>query len=314
MNHFKILCLLWLLLFTAGVANAQLIYTTLDVQYDSAWVCNNLKLIPVRFKDTGMAQLPQAERNIISFEEALREGKITVKEMATPGGADVGMLTIKNHSKKDILIESGEMVAGGKQDRVFASTTLIPPDEKEVFLPVFCVEKGRWDTRIRSFRYAGPANNALKRQVNIARKQNKVWKEIDRQLGESDKVNKTNAYLEIYRDTINRDSACIAYFNSRMSASDSLFAGFVAITGDKIINCELFGSTAMFMAAYPTLLKSYLRSVNNHAGNPTIANATVKNFLDKFLQTATQQAKYLQDHGALYLFDKKVIHLVAYTD
>ena len=313
MKQLKALCLLMLFVITAGTAIAQLLYKTLEVQYDSAWVCNNLKLIPVRFKDTGFAK-PASDKNIISFEEALREGKITVKEMTTPGGADVGMLTIKNHSKKNILIESGEMVAGGKQDRVFATTTLIPPEEKEVFLPVFCVEKGRWDARIRSFRYAGPANNALKRQVNIAKKQNKVWKEIDRQLDENERLNKTNAYLELYRDTINKDSACIAYFNNKMKTSDSLFAGFVAITGTKIINCELFGSTGMCVAAWPTLLKSYLRSVKDNNGNPTIKNETVKSFLDNFLQTEEQQAKYLQDHGALYMFEKKVIHLIAYPD
>ena len=307
--------LLTLFLFSiARVSFSQLTYATLTVQYDSAWVCNNLKLIPVRFKDTGYAKKELAERNIISFEEALKEGKVSVKEMTTPGGADVGMLTIKNHSKKSILIESGEMVAGGKQDRAFALTTLIPPDEKEVFLPVFCVEKGRWDDRIRSFKYAGPANSSLRKQINIAKKQNKIWKEIDRQLGDNSKENKTGAYLELYRDTVSTDSACFSFFTKKMKDSDSLYAGFIAITGDKIINCELFGSADMCLASYPTLLKSYLRSVNDKNGSPKVKDETIKNFLDKFLQTEEQQLKYLEDHGAIYMFDKKVIHLVAYTD
>jgi hypothetical protein len=48
------------------------------------------------------------------------------------------------------------MVAGGKQDRAFAETTIIPPNDDENFVPVFCVEKGRWENRLRNFRYAGP--------------------------------------------------------------------------------------------------------------------------------------------------------------
>jgi hypothetical protein len=79
---------------------AQLTYTTLTVQYDSPWVCNNLKLIPVKFKDTAVAKKSAQNNNTISFEDALKEGKITVREMTTQGGADVGMLELRNHSKK----------------------------------------------------------------------------------------------------------------------------------------------------------------------------------------------------------------------
>ncbi|MEP6844570.1 MAG: DUF6569 family protein, partial [Panacibacter sp.] len=110
-------------------SHAQLTYATLTIQYDSPWVCHNLQLIPIKFKDTAAGKKDLRSNEVISFEEALKEGKIVVKEMSTPGGADVGMLTLKNHSKKSILIESGEMVTGGKQDRAFAGTTLIPPDD-----------------------------------------------------------------------------------------------------------------------------------------------------------------------------------------
>ena len=80
---------------------------------------------------------------LISFEDAMKQGKISVKESALPGGADVGLLTIKNHSKKNILLHSGDMFTGGKQDRAFAETTIIAPDEQN-HMPVFFIEKGRW--------------------------------------------------------------------------------------------------------------------------------------------------------------------------
>lgn len=314
-NYFsRLLFAVSLSFFFITASFAQLTYNTLTIQYDSAWVCNNLKLIPVKFKDTASAKKQSHNNNVISFEEALKEGKITVKEMTTPGGADVGMLTLKNHSKKNILIESGEMVTGGKQDRAFAGTTLIPPDDKEVFLPVFCVEKGRWDNRLRTFRYAGPANISLRRQMNLAKKQNKVWKEVDKQLEAGGKESKTAAYLELYRDTSNADSACIVFFRKKMLDSDSLYAGFIAITGDHIINCELFGSSDLCVSSYETLLKSYFRSVQHKTGTPIVSDNEVKNFLDKFLKTEEQQQKYLADHGAVFTYEKKVIHLIAYSD
>lgn len=293
---------------------AQLTYATLTVQYDTPWVCSNLQLIPIKFKDTASGNKPAKENDFISFEEALREGKITVKEMNTIGGADVGMITVKNHSKKNVLIESGEMISGGKQDRAFAETTVIPPDDKETYLPVFCVEKGRWDDRLRTFRYAGPANISLRRQMNIAKKQNKVWKEVDKQLEDNGKESKTAAYLELYRDTSNADSACIAFFRKKMLDGDSLYAGFVAITGEHIINCEIFGSSDLCTASFETMLKSYTRSVQDKSGTVNVSNDEVKKLLDKFLKTEPQQQKYLADHGAIFTYDKKVIHLIAYSD
>ena len=300
--------------FLSSTSFAQLTYKTLIVEYDSAWTCNNLRLIPIKFKDTAAGKTKVLDNDVISFEQALKEGKISVREMTTPGGADVGMLELKNHSKKNILIESGEMVAGGKQDRAFASTTIVPPNEKEIYLPVFCVEKGRWDRRLRAFRYAGPANISLRRQMNIAKKQNKVWQEIDAQLTEGGKEAKTDAYLELYRDTTNKDSACMAFFRKKMHDSDSLYAGFIAITGDHIINCEIFGSSDLCLASYETMLKSYFRSVHDRNGTVTVSRDEVKNFLDKFLKNEDQQQKYLADHGAIFTYDKKVIHLIAYTD
>jgi hypothetical protein len=293
---------------------AQLTYATLFVQYDSPWVCNNLKLIPVKFRDTAIAKRSVQNTNIISFEQALKEGKVTVREMTTPGGADVGMLELKNHSKKNILIESGEMVAGGKQDRAFAETTIIPPDDNENFVPVFCVEKGRWENRLRNFRYAGPANASLRKQMNIAKKQNKVWKEIDRQLADDKKINTTGAYINLYRDTSGADSACLTFFRKKMKDSDSLYAGFVALTGDHIINCELFGSSDLCITSFETMLKGHMRSVRDKAGTVSISDDEVKKFLDKFLKTEEQQQKYLADHGAIFTYDKKVIHLIAYSD
>lgn len=305
---------LFLLFFFSQKSFAQLTYANLIVQYDSPWVCKNLKLIPVRFKSESDGKANAINGGVISFEQALREGKISVKEMSLEGGADVGMLMVKNHSKKNVIVESGEMIAGGKQDRAFAETAIIPPGDDDNFLPVFCVEKGRWQQRMRSFRYAGPADAALRKQIDIERKQNKVWKEIDRQLAEKNVLNSTDAYVNLFHDSINVDSACIYALKKKLKESDSLFAGFVAITGDRIINCELFGSTDLFVTSFDEMLKSYMRSITPADGEPKVKDDIVINFLDKFLKTEEQQQKFLADHGRIFTYENKVIHLVAYPD
>src|SRR5438552_9986945 len=97
-----------------------------------------------------------------------------------------------------------------------------------------------------------------------------------------------------------------------MRDTDSLYAGFVAMTGDHIINCEIFGSSDLCTASFETMLKSYYRSVHDRSGTVSVSEDEIKSFLDKFLKNEQQQQKYLEDHGAIFTYDKKVIHIVAY--
>ena len=313
---FKIPFIFFCLFFFAGSVQsfAQLTYTNLAVQYDDAWTCGKLQLIPVRFKDSGQAENGFNKAGIIGFEQALREGKISVKETNTPGGDDVGLLEVKNHSKKNILVNSGEIVAGGMQDRAFATTTLIPPGTDENYLPVFCIEKGRWDRKFRSFRYGGPADAALRKQIDVSQKQNKVWKEIDKQLIENNVNTISGAYIDLYKDTSKIDTSCMRFFKNKLIDSDSAYSGFVAITGNRIINCELFGSSDLCTASFDVMLKSCMRSIGAGDGEATVSKETVKIFLDKFLETEPQQQLYLTIHGRLYSNNGRAIRLIAYTD
>ena len=314
--YFKYAFIFICVIFFGCGANAQLTYTNLAVQYDSPWTCGKLQLIPVRFKDTAYGQADFAKGSIISFEQALRQGKISVKETNTPGGDDVTLLEVKNHSKKNILVNSGEIVAGGMQDRAFGSTTIIPPNSDKNYLPVFCIEKGRWGKKVkmRSFRYAGSVDAALRKQIDVTQKQNKVWKEIDKQLADKNIQNLTGAYLDLYKDTTKIDSGCMNTLKRKMMDTDSAYSGFVAITGNRIINCELFGSSSLCIASFEVMLKSYMRSIGANDGLPKVSTGEVKIFLDKFLETETQQQQYLLLHGRLYSNNGRAVHLIAYDN
>ena len=57
------------------------------------------------------------------------------------GGARVNTLYIQNVSNDTIYIMAGEVVKGGKQDRVLAQDMILPPNSKKVDISVFCVER-----------------------------------------------------------------------------------------------------------------------------------------------------------------------------
>ena len=297
--------------------SAQLTYNELSVQYDSAWTFKKLQLIPVRFKGVGGDTLASNNKmfngSLMSFSEALNKHKITIKEI-TEGGADVSTLMIKNHSKNDIMLMSGEMVQGGKQDRAFSETTIIPKGKKKNYVQVYCVEKGRWDDKAKVFKHAGTADAGVRKQIDVSKRQSKVWKQIDDELAEKNKKNKTSAYLNAYNDSTYFDSSYLRFFIEKMRNSDSSYAGFIAITGNRIINAEIFAGTDLCLTAYIENIKSYVHSLKPSDGVPVKSKADIKTFNDKYLKDKTTQKKYLSINGRMYYYDARMIHLVAYDN
>ena len=78
----------------------------------------------------------------LTLQEAMQQGAVTVIETG-----DVQELVVRNLGERDIFIQSGDMVKGGKQDRVLTVSMLISPNSGDVPVGAFCVEQGRWSAR-----------------------------------------------------------------------------------------------------------------------------------------------------------------------
>ena len=111
----------------------------------------NLTIFPVvsdRRHDTSM---------FITLDEGLRSGEVVVSEAGQVqglvrrrpipprrDGAQVNRLVLANNSDRPLLLLAGEIVTGGKQDRVVGKDRIVPGNSDPVDLSVFCVEPGRW--------------------------------------------------------------------------------------------------------------------------------------------------------------------------
>lgn len=314
--YIRIYFFMLMLVFFHQQLQAQLTYNELSVQYDSPWTFKKLQLIPIRFKDKGGApgfqNITAFDKAVISFSDALKQHKIVIKENSADGGADVSTLFVKNKSKDNVLLMSGEMIQGGKQDRAIGKTTIIPAGRNKNYVPVFCIEKGRWDDKAKRFRHAGTADVGVRKQIDETQRQNKIWKQIDNELAEKNKKNQTAAYLRAYNDSTLDDTSYLHFFINKMRESDSSYAGFIAITGDRIINSEIFSGTDLCLAAYIEMIKSYVHSLQPSDGAPSKTHDEIKAFTDKFLPDKTTQKKYLSTNGRMYYDNGEVIHLVAY--
>jgi hypothetical protein len=78
----------------------------------------------------------------MTLEEALAKGRVKVSEIGS-----VNELTIENVGDDEVFVQAGDIVKGGRQDRVLSVDLLLPPRSGRVFIAAFCVEPGRWSAR-----------------------------------------------------------------------------------------------------------------------------------------------------------------------
>ncbi len=120
------------------------------------------------------------DREVMTLEEALASKRVVVHETG-----DVQELAIESLCKdKDIYIQAGDIVRGGKQDRVLAVDMMLEPKSGKMAVASFCVEQGRWSQRGAENLdgFASSANcfngNALKLAVKKEAAQGEVWAKV----------------------------------------------------------------------------------------------------------------------------------------
>ena len=78
----------------------------------------------------------------LTLQEALAKGHVQVVETGR-----VNELQIENTGAEQVFIQAGDIVKGGKQDRVLTVSLLLPAKSGSVPIASFCVEQGRWSAR-----------------------------------------------------------------------------------------------------------------------------------------------------------------------
>src|ERR1022692_2581256 len=112
-----------------------------------------------------VASKSYATAEFLTLDEGLRSGEVVVTEYGNVRGlmrrrttpavqresAEVNRLALINNSKRPLLLLAGEIVTGGKQDRVIGKDRIVLPESDPVDLSVFCVEPGRWVATSQNF-------------------------------------------------------------------------------------------------------------------------------------------------------------------
>jgi hypothetical protein len=228
----------------------------------------------------------------------------------------VNTLVLVNNSDRPLLLLAGEIVTGGKQDRVIAKDRIVPSGSEPINLGVFCIEPGRWTEDTATFGASAKApSHSLMVQPSVREKamaskdQHEVWNSvngtIDQMAAAAAPTGQTGipwngpppgprsnlgttSYARAMQNTsvsAKVDEAAAPVMKSREKLLEQLrqehaVGVVVAVRGD-IVWADIFSDSDLLACYWTKLIRSYaaesLLNGDTHSA-PTIAEA--QHFLD----------------------------------
>jgi hypothetical protein len=203
--------------------------------------------------------------NVMTLQEALDRGLAVVHETG-----NVNMLAVENKSEdQDLFLQSGDIVKGGRQDRLIASDMIVPAKSGKVPCPANCCEHSRWSGRGQeaATHFARSTDFAVGNDIKIAnatRQQGEVWANVAKAQEQlSEKVGKpvnaaaspTSLQLALEDKDLQAKLAGYEQTLARAAAYPDAIGVVVAVNG-KVIAADVYGSAKLFQKVWPKLLKS----------------------------------------------------------
>jgi hypothetical protein len=287
---------LCLLLAIAGTASAQ----TTGYRVSTPHTFKNLSVFLLHGKDQN------SKGNIMTLQEAMERKLLVVYETS-----EVNELEVENLSKQfDVFIQSGDIVKGGKQDRVLAVSIIIPARSGRVKIDAFCVESGRWTKRGSEDSTKFKSSNdrivtkELKIAANAARSQSEVWNQVSEaqarlsnSVGDTviDKTSTSSLQLSLENKKIVATvDDYVRNLSGIVNGKSDVIGYAVAINGN-ISSADVYVSNVLFKKVWMKMLKasateavSESRSVR--LAEPVKADA-VRGFLDDSEKGASRDQK-----------------------
>lgn len=203
----------------------------------------------------------------LTLEEAMERGLVVVHETSS-----VNELEIENISKSDeVYVQAGDIVKGGRQDRVLAVDLIVPAHSGRMPLDAFCVEHGRWTARgneaTTEFNSSTEmlASKDLKIAAKHSKSQSEVWDNVEKmQSGLSaasnanvaSPVSRSSLQLSLENEEVRANSSeYIEALRSIINGKDDVI-GFVFAINGEINSADTYGSPELFVKLWPKLLKA----------------------------------------------------------
>ena len=252
--------------------------------------------------------------NYTLLEDALKQKKVVITEKDNTGG-EVNQLYIENKSSDTVYVMAGEVIKGGKQDRVISDDRVLVPKSGKINLDVFCVEHNRWNYKSdRNFsQYHSLSTNSVRKSAVKDKNQGDVWQKVADVTTKQNAQTSTGTYTALTNSGAftNDLNAYMAYFTASFKNLPNC-VGFVAISGDKVIGCDIFASTDMFNKQLKNLLQSYCTEAITSGKTAAPDYNKVNSYLKNYLAEEKGQDANIDKVGTKYEYKGKKLHINTY--
>ena len=266
----------------------------------------------------------------ITLDDGIRSGEVVVTEVGNLhstmrrrppyvqrpyGSAEVNRLVLVNNSKHPLILLAGEVVTGGKQDRVVGKDRIVPAESDPVDLSVFCVEHGRWTETSTNFGTKGSVmlQPSVRMKAMADQDQQKVWDEVGRSkasmsarvaaapppktsAGSAEysynvqQLDSTSSYAKARENTVVKqqvDSIVEPMRKSYESVIKQLrnqnAIGVVVAVKGRIVWADMFASGSLLDKYWPKLLDSYATEAMTASGSRAeVSMKDAQAFLDNW--------------------------------
>jgi ARG/rhodanese/phosphatase superfamily protein len=253
----------------------------------------NISVFPV------VSSYGQDTSAFLTLEDGLATGEVVVRERGSeemvrgrdgrpvyipqPTGASVNQLVLLNRSKRPLLLLAGELVSGGKQDRIIGKDRIVPVGAPPLPLDVFCVEHGRWTGSAQFAAALTIVHPSVREKAAVDQAQTEVWDAVrsgttakaapsapapmisEQRLQYAIAGNAhTEAYEKIYQSSavgVSIDDFVAEVQRRFASATSGLkgerVVGVVVAYGGEVAWSDIFASADLFDHYWHKLLRSY---------------------------------------------------------
>lgn len=267
---------------------------------NASYTCEKLRLYPIIANDA----FREAHKDIgqsVPMNKALADGRLKVSEKE--GGGTVNTLQAKNTSNDTIYLMQGEVVVGGKQDRMLAQDVLIPPGAS-MDIGAFCVEHGRWSEGGTGKAFngtAGVVSQEVRKAAAVQKDQSEVWDKVAKNVAKHDANAPSGSYVAVTRDE-KFAKAQKQYKDQlgRLPVSIKHVVGVVAVTGDRVVGCDVFATEDMFAQAFPQLIDAYIAEALSNGSEVTMTDAAIQEYFKKLFENEKELEEKTNGNGYLF--------------
>ncbi len=265
----------------------------------------------------------------LTLQEALAKGTVRVVETGS-----VNELRIENSGNEDVFIQSGDIVKGGRQDRVLTVSFVLPKNSGEVPVAAFCVEHGRWSARggEDAAQFASSYNSLPSREAKLAMKaplpaaadtppnarplysqsetgarQQAVWSEVAKTQHKlsagvnapvASPASSTSLELSLENDKLKQLRAeYTKALEDKAAAADIL--GLVFAVNGRINSADIYPSNGLFRKMWAKLLGAAVTEAVGESKAAAPGNAPPVDAVRDFLSAAEKGKSHAQEIGNL---------------